>query len=67
MEINQRATKNIKPIRTAKDHKAALTEVSKLMETDPDVGTPKGHRLDLLVTLDDAYEAKHLPMAKPES
>ena len=58
---------NIKPIRTAKDHKAALTEVSKLMETDPDVGTPKGDRLDVLVNLVDAYEAKHLPKAKPES
>jgi len=67
MEINQRATKNIKPIRTAKDHKAALTEVSKLMETDPDVGTPKGDRLDLYVTLAHAYVAKHLPKAKPES
>jgi len=37
------------------------------METDPDVGTPKGHRLDLLVTLAHAYVAKHFPMAKPES
>ena len=42
---------NIKPIRTAKDHKAALAEISKLMETDPDIGTPKGDRLDVLVTL----------------
>ena len=57
---------NIKPIRTAKDHKAALAEISNLMETDPDIGTPKGDRLDVLVTLVQAYEAKHFPMALPD-
>ena len=57
---------NIKPIRTAKDHKVVLAEISKLMETDPDIGTPKGDRLDVLVTLVEAYEAKHFPMALPD-
>ena len=57
---------NIKPIRTAKDLKAALAEISKLMESDPDIGTPKGDRLDVLVTLVQAYEAKHFPMALPD-
>ena len=57
---------NIKPIRTAKDHKAALAEISKLMETDLDIGTPKGDRLDVLVTLVQAYELKHFPMALPD-
>ena len=56
---------NIKPIRTAKDHKAALAEISKLMATDPDIGTPKGDRLDVLVTLVQAYEAQHFPMTLP--
>jgi HTH-type transcriptional regulator/antitoxin HigA len=57
---------NIKPIRTAKDHKVALAEISKLMKTDPDIGTPKGDRLDVLVTLVQAYEAQHFPMALPD-
>ena len=57
---------NIKPVRTAKDHKAALAEISKLLETDPNIGTPKGDRLDVLVTLVQAYEAKHFPMALPD-
>ncbi len=57
---------NIKPVRKAKDHKAALAEISKLMGTDPDIGTPKGDRLDVLVTLVQAYEAKHFPMALPD-
>ena len=57
---------NIKPIRTAKDHTVALAEISKLMETDPDIDTPKGDRLDVLVTLVQAYEAQHFPMALPD-
>ncbi len=57
---------NIKPIRTAEDHKAALAEISKLMVSDPDIGTPKGDRLDVLVTLVQAYEAQHFPMALPD-
>ena len=57
---------NIKPIRTAKDHKAVLVEISKLMESDPDIGTPKGDRLDVLVTLVQAYETRHFPMALPD-
>jgi HTH-type transcriptional regulator/antitoxin HigA len=57
---------NIKPVRTAKDHKAALAGISKLMDTDPDIGTPKGDRLDVLVTLVQAYEAKQFPMALPD-
>jgi HTH-type transcriptional regulator/antitoxin HigA len=57
---------NINPVRTAKDHKAALAEISKLLETDPNIGTPKGDRLDVLVTLVQAYEAKHFPMALPD-
>ncbi len=36
------------------------------MESDPDIGTPKGDRLDVLVTLVQAYEAKHFPMALPD-
>jgi HTH-type transcriptional regulator/antitoxin HigA len=32
------------------------------MVSDPAIGTPKGDRLDVLVTLVQAYEAQHLPM-----
>ena len=54
----------IKPIRSAADHQAALKEIEKLLETVP--GTPEGDRLDVLVTLVEAYEAKHFPIAEPE-
>jgi len=57
---------NMKPIRTAKNHKDALAEISKLMASDPDIGTPKGDRLDVLVTLVQAFEAQHFPMPLPD-
>lgn len=49
----------IKPIRTKADYKAALTQVSALIDIDPAINTPDGDRLDVLVTLIQAYEAKH--------
>jgi len=56
----------IKPIRTTEDHAQALQEISKLMEADPAIGTPKGDRLDVLVTLVQAYEVQHFPMDLPD-
>ena len=57
---------NIEPIRTEADHKATLKEIAALMESDPDSGTPDGDRLDVLVTLVQAFEAKHTPMESPD-
>ena len=57
---------NIKPIRTVKDHDEALKEISKLMDLNPALGSPKGDRLDVLITLVQAYEAKHFPMELPD-
>lgn len=57
---------NIHPIRTPADYKATLRDVSLLMERDPDLGTADGDRLDVLVTLVQAYEAKHHPIDPPD-
>ena len=57
---------NIKPIRTEADNKAALAEISKLMARDPVIGTPAGDRLDVLVTLVQAFEARHYPLDAPD-
>lgn len=54
---------NINPINNDADYKAALTEISNLMDIDPDISTPEGDRLDILVTLVQAYEAKHFPLS----
>jgi HTH-type transcriptional regulator / antitoxin HigA len=47
----------VRPIRNEEDYEAALAEVDALMGAIPD--TPQGDRLDVLVTLIEAYEARH--------
>jgi HTH-type transcriptional regulator/antitoxin HigA len=54
----------IRPIRTEQDYRAALDEVSGLM--DAATGTPEGDRLDVLATLIEAYEAHHYPIVIPD-
>jgi HTH-type transcriptional regulator/antitoxin HigA len=53
----------IKPIRTKADHRAALKEIEILMSARP--GTLEGERLDVLVTLVEAWEKKRCPMESP--
>jgi HTH-type transcriptional regulator/antitoxin HigA len=36
------------------------------MDSDPELGSPDGDRLDILVTLVQTYEAKHVPMTAPD-
>ena len=55
---------NIKPIKTDADYRAALKEVETLMMAEPN--TPEGEKLDVLVTLIEAYERKHFPLDLPD-
>ena len=55
---------DIRPIRSKADHRAALTEIERLM--DAAKGTPEGDKLDVLVTLVEAYERRHMPMPLPD-
>lgn len=55
---------DIRPIRTKADHRWALKEVERLWDAEP--GTPDGDRVDVLVTLIEAYEAKHFPISAPD-
>ena len=55
---------NIKPIKTEFDYKEALQTVESLMNAK--IGTPEGDKLDVLVTLIEAYEEKHHPVLPPE-
>jgi HTH-type transcriptional regulator/antitoxin HigA len=57
---------DIQPIRTEVDYKAALRQISTLMESDPEPGTLEGDRLDILATLVQAYEARHFPIGVPD-
>lgn len=55
---------NIKPIKTNEDYQAALEEIDRLFDAEPD--TPEGDRLEILVTLVEAYENKHHPIPPPD-
>lgn len=57
---------NISPIRTDDDYRTALAHASRLVDLDPELGTPEGDELDVLATLIEAYEAKHYPMEAPD-
>ncbi|MDR3556867.1 MAG: helix-turn-helix domain-containing protein [Syntrophobacteraceae bacterium] len=55
----------IKPIKTEADYRAALEEVERLFDSMP--GTPEGDRLEVLVTLIEAFEEKlyNIPLPDP--
>jgi HTH-type transcriptional regulator / antitoxin HigA len=55
----------IKPIKTVKDYRAALREIDGLMQAK--ANTSEGDRLDVLVTLVEAYERAHYPMDLPDA
>ncbi|WFC43508.1 transcriptional regulator [Pseudoxanthomonas sp. SE1] len=57
---------NIHPIRTDKDYKAALRELSAYFDNEPLPGTEEGDRFEILATLVESYEAKHFPIEAPD-
>ena len=57
-------TMEIKPIKTEADYEAALQEIEQLWESS--YGSPAGNKLDVLVTLVEAYEEEHYPIPPPE-
>jgi len=54
----------VRPLRNEEDYDAVLAEVDDLMDAAP--GTPEGDRLDVLVTLIEAYEARHWDIDLPD-
>lgn len=55
---------DIRPIRDEADYDAALEAIDGLMDAEPD--TPEADRLDVLVTLVEAYEARRWPVDAPD-
>ena len=55
---------NVAPIKTTRDYRRALKEIEGLMQARR--GTPEGDGLDVLVTLVEAWEAKHYPIDLPD-
>jgi HTH-type transcriptional regulator/antitoxin HigA len=54
----------IKPIKTERDYQAALKEITRLWDAAPN--SSKGNRLEVLVTLVEAYERKHYKVEPPD-
>jgi HTH-type transcriptional regulator / antitoxin HigA len=54
----------IKPIKTEDDYRAALAEIERLFDAQPN--TPQGDRLEVLVTLVETYEEKHHSIPPPD-
>lgn len=61
---SERGGVTVRPLRTADDHHAALMEIASLMSAEAD--TPEGDRLDVLVSLVEAREARHVPLEAPD-
>jgi len=54
----------IKPIKNDADYQAVLEEIERLFDAAPD--TPEGDRLEVMVTLVEAYEEKHYSIPMPD-
>ncbi len=55
---------DIKPIKTDADYREALKQIEGLMMAMPE--TEEGERLDVMVTLVEAYESKHYALDLPD-
>ena len=62
--MSARETVDIRPIRTDADYRAALREIDTLMAAA--ANTPEGEKLDVLVTLVEAWETRHYPLDLPD-
>ncbi|WP_171957420.1 helix-turn-helix domain-containing protein [Stenotrophomonas maltophilia] len=57
---------NIHPIRTESDYENALRMILAYVDNEPEPGSEDGDRFEILVTLVEAYEAKHYPIEPPD-
>ncbi len=55
---------DIRPIRSHEDHRNALAEIERLWNAP--AGSADADKLDILVTLAEAFEERHYPVAAPD-
>lgn len=55
----------IKPVKTERDYRSALKQIEKLWDAKPN--TSKGDRLEVFVTLVEAYEQKRYKIDPPDA
>ena len=56
---------DIRPIKSQRDYRGTLKEIEGLMNARRN--TPEGDRLDVLVTLVEAWEGRHFPLDLPDA
>ena len=56
----------IQPIRTEADYEAVLKLVAPYFDNEPELDSDAGAHFEAMVTLIEAYEAKHYPIAPPD-
>jgi HTH-type transcriptional regulator/antitoxin HigA len=61
------AKKMIRPLHYEADYDAALKEIERYFENEPQLGTPEADRFDLLALIIEDYERKHWPIEPPDA
>ena len=59
-------TYQIRAIRTKADYQAALQQVAPYFDAEPKTASEAGAHFEAMITLIEAYEAKHYPIAPPD-
>ncbi len=57
---------DVRPIRTEAEYDAALKEIARYFENQPDTGTAEADRFDLLAMVIENYEREHWPIESPD-
>jgi len=60
------AQMEIRPIRNEAEYDAALKDIERYFEHEPDPGTSEADRFDLLALVIEDYEDKHWPIETPD-
>ena len=56
----------VRPIRTDADYRAAPALVAPYFDDEPEIDSDAGAHFEAMLTLIEAYEAKHYPMSPPD-
>jgi HTH-type transcriptional regulator / antitoxin HigA len=59
-------TYQIRAIRTKADYQVALQEVAPYFDNEPEIDSDAGAHFEAMITLIEAYEAKHYPVSPPD-
>jgi HTH-type transcriptional regulator/antitoxin HigA len=61
------AKKMIRPLRSEADYDAALEQIERYFESEPNPGTSEADRFDLLALIIEDYERKRWPIEPPDT